>query len=137
MHAFKMNKATIAILIFSMLILSACFGPSKPIEQENTSINVSNDTGPKTIEIAMTAKQYEFDPSVINAKMGDTIVIKITSLDVEHGFSLPEFGVNEVISPGEHKTITFKANKQGEFTFRCSVYCGSGHQSMTGKIVVE
>ncbi|HLD19541.1 MAG TPA: cupredoxin domain-containing protein [Candidatus Nanoarchaeia archaeon] len=138
MLVIKMNKATIAILVLSALILSACFGPSNQQNvQKNVPINTTNDTGPKTIEIAMTAKQFEFNPSVINAKVGDTIVLKVTSLDVEHGISIPEFRVTQVLPVNEEKTITFKVDKRGEFTFRCSVFCGSGHQSMTGKIVVE
>ena len=35
------------------------------------------------------------------------------------------------------KTIEFTADKQGTFTVFCSVFCGSGHSGMKGKIIIK
>jgi cytochrome c oxidase subunit 2 len=91
----------------------------------------------QVVEFKMTAKQFAFDPAVINVKLGDQVKITIKSLDVTHGFALPEFGVNETLVPGKETVVEFTADKKGEFPFFCSVVCGSGHSEMTGKLIVE
>ena len=72
---------------------------------------------------------------------GDTVVLRITGLDdgsgSGHGFSLSEFNVNRAIRDGLTITIQFIANKRGTFTFRCSVVCGSGHNSMNGVLAAS
>jgi cytochrome c oxidase subunit II len=37
---------------------------------------------------------------------------------------------------GEPVTLEFVADKAGTFGFSCSEYCGSGHSSMRGRLVV-
>ena len=41
------------------------------------------------------------------------------------------------IKPGKTTTVEFLADKQGEFTIFCSVFCGSGHPTMKGSLVVK
>lgn len=38
---------------------------------------------------------------------------------------------------GKITTIESTPDKQGELEFRCSVYCGSGHGQMKGKLIVR
>ena len=58
-------------------------------------------------------------------------------MDVEHGFAIPEFGINENLAPGKSVDIEFTADMAGSYSFFCSVYCGSGHTSMRGTLIVE
>lgn len=88
-------------------------------------------------EFIITAKQWSFSPAEIKVKKGDTVVLKLKSADVAHGFSLPDFGVNQSIKPGEIETVEFVANKAGTFEFICNIPCGVGHRGMTGTLVVE
>ncbi len=88
-------------------------------------------------EFIITAKQWAFSPNSITVKKGDTVVLKLTSADVAHGLSLPEFGVDAKVNPGETKTVEFVADKAGTFTFTCNVPCGAGHKAMTGTLIVE
>lgn len=85
----------------------------------------------------MTAEQFSFSPSSITVNMGDTVKLHIKSVDVPHGFSLPEFGVTKTLSAGKTTDIEFVASKKGTFTFTCSVQCGSGHNGMDGTLVVQ
>ena len=85
----------------------------------------------------MTAKKFEFDPSVIRVKKGEKVRLIITATDHDHGFKLDTFDVNQVLKKGDPTTIEFTADKVGEFEFKCSVYCGMGHRKMKGKLVVE
>ena len=88
-------------------------------------------------EFSITASQWKFEPNVIAVKQGDTVRLRIQSVDVTHGFNLPDFGVNRQLEPGKTIVVEFTASKKGTFTFSCSVVCGSGHSGMTGRLVVE
>ncbi len=88
-------------------------------------------------EFVITAKQWSFSPSVIRVKKGDVVVLKLKSVDVMHGMSIPDFGINAQIKPGELNTVEFVADKAGTFKFICNVPCGVGHMGMTGTIIVE
>lgn len=88
-------------------------------------------------EFSITAKQFEFIPSTIAVNKGDKVKLSINSADVTHGFSISEYGINENINPGKTTIVEFTADKAGEFTFFCSIYCGTGHKSMKGKLIVQ
>lgn len=88
-------------------------------------------------EFNMTAKRFEFVPSTITVNKGDRVVLNILSTDVEHGFSLATFDIIETLPVGQTKTIAFTADQVGEFNFFCSVFCGSGHSDMRGKLIVN
>ncbi len=92
---------------------------------------------PVTHTISMIAKQWAFEPAKIVVKQGDTVILEVISTDVDHGFLLPGYGINLELKPGQTKTVTFVATKKGTFTFSCNVFCGSGHGSMKGSLIVE
>jgi cytochrome c oxidase subunit 2 len=86
--------------------------------------------------IRMTAKKFEYSPNEITVKKGVPVVLEITSLDRDHGFKLRDFGVRADIKPGATTRVRFVPNKTGRFPFRCDVFCGSGHDDMSGELVV-
>ena len=84
----------------------------------------------------MVARQWSFDPQTITVNEGDTVILNINSIDVNHGFAILEFGVNEFLRPGNTVRIEFVADRKGSFSFFCSVSCGAGHTRMRGTLVV-
>lgn len=103
-------------------------------ETQDPSMNTSMDN---VAEIDVEAYQYGWDPNPIRVQQGQTVRLHITSSDVAHGIAIPEFGVSERLPPGTTKTVEFVADTAGEYRFYCNVYCGSGHSSMTGQLIVE
>ena len=88
-------------------------------------------------EFKITAKQFEFTPSLIEVNKGDKVRLIVTSTDVPHGIAIREYGINKQLNPGEPATIEFTADKAGTFTAYCSVFCGSGHSNMKGQLIVK
>jgi cytochrome c oxidase subunit 2 len=86
--------------------------------------------------IHVTAKRFEYVPSEITLKRGVPVVLEITSADREHGFKVPELGLRADVKPGETTRVRLVPDKTGRFAFRCDVFCGSGHEDMTGELVV-
>ncbi|EJL92656.1 heme/copper-type cytochrome/quinol oxidase, subunit 2 [Herbaspirillum sp. CF444] len=91
---------------------------------------------PKERVIKVTAKRFDFSPSVIPLKKGVPVVLELTSLDIPMGFNAPDFGVRTDVLPGKVSKLRFIPDKTGEFTFYCDIFCGSGHESMSGSLVV-
>jgi cytochrome c oxidase subunit 2 len=86
--------------------------------------------------IKITAKRYEYNPSTITVKKGVPVVLEFTSLDRLHGFNCPGLGIRTDLAPGKAATLRFVPQKAGTFPFHCDIFCGSGHEGMTGTIVV-
>ncbi len=87
--------------------------------------------------IHITAKNFKFSPDSITLKKGEPVVFEISSGDRKHGFSLRGFGIRADVNPGQSARIRFTPNKTGKFTFSCDVFCGDGHEEMTGRVVVN
>ncbi len=91
----------------------------------------------ETKVIKMTAEKYHFTPETINVNLGDTVVLEVTAIDSEHGFGLSAFNIDKDLPPGKTVRIEFVADKKGEFTFKCTHFCGWGHFWMDGKLIVS
>jgi len=87
--------------------------------------------------IHITANKFQFNPDSINLKKGEPVVFEISSGDRKHGFSLRAFGVRSDVLPGKVSRIRFTPDKTGKFTFSCDVFCGDGHEEMTGTVIVN
>jgi len=93
--------------------------------------------GPATEKvIRITAKKFEFAPGEITVRKGEPVVLELTSEDRTHGFNLPDFGVRTEVKPGAVSRIHLTPDKTGKFSFACDVFCGSGHEDMSGTLVV-
>jgi len=86
--------------------------------------------------IRVTAKRYEYSPSEITLKKGVPVTLEFTSLDRPHGFNCPDLGIRTDIMPGKVNRVHFVPQKVGTFEFHCDLFCGEGHETMTGKIIV-
>lgn len=95
---------------------------------------VQGTPGDKVIEIE--ASQFQFTPGTIRVQVGDKITLNLTAVDVAHGIYLDGYNLEMYADPGQTNSLTFTANREGTFRFRCSVSCGSMHPFMIGKIQV-
>jgi cytochrome c oxidase subunit 2 len=87
--------------------------------------------------IHITARKFDFSPESITLKKGEPVVLEISSADREHGFNLRAFGVRTNVSPGKVSRIRLTPDKTGKFTFTCDVFCGDGHEEMSGTVIVN
>jgi cytochrome c oxidase subunit 2 len=87
--------------------------------------------------VHVTAKKFEYSPSEIHLKKGQPVVLEFVSLDRKHGFEVPDLGLSTEIDPKAPSRLRFVPQKEGRFPFHCSVFCGDGHEDMTGLIVVD
>lgn len=86
--------------------------------------------------IRVSAKKFAFSPDRITLKRGKTVTLELTSLDRKHGFLIPDLKLRADVPAGGSVRVTLTPDKVGTFPFRCDLFCGSGHDSMTGVIEV-
>jgi cytochrome c oxidase subunit 2 len=86
--------------------------------------------------IKMSVKRFEYMPREIRLKKGVPALIEITSQDVPHGFNLPDFHVRADVIPGQVTHVRFVPDRVGTFTFRCDIFCGTGHEELDGAVTV-
>ena len=98
------------------------------------SRTVFAQAAPQRIEI--TAKRFAFTPDEITLKKGQPVVLVLKSMDVAHGLRIRDLGVDMKVKAGQTSEVTITPGKVGDFTGHCSVFCGSGHGSMTIKLHV-
>jgi cytochrome c oxidase subunit II len=117
----RMPAVVLAVLIFFLGVIL-------------TEVCTLADEAEQVIKI--TAKRYEYNPSTITVKKGIPVALEFTSLDRLHGFSCPGLAIRTDIAPGKVTTLRFVPQKAGTFPFHCDNFCGSGHEGMTGTIIV-
>ena len=75
-----------------------------------------------------------FVPSVLIVEKGEKVQIKIINKipgdPPNHGFSIPAFGVEEVVNSGESKTVEFTADKAGLFDVKCQLHPAHVHAQL-------
>jgi len=83
-------------------------------------------------EFDMFAEKWIFSPREIKVNKGDFVKINIKALDADHNMRIPAYKESIQVPEGEIKTVTFFAEKTGEFRIE-----SLGHESMEAKIIVE
>ena len=83
----------------------------------------------------LLARMWSFYP-ILQLKRGQTYRLHLSSMDLQHGFSLQPLNMNFMILPGYDHVLTLTPTSAGEFSIVCNEFCGIGHHVMTGRILV-
>ncbi|MCU1250216.1 MAG: cytochrome c oxidase subunit [Edaphobacter sp.] len=84
---------------------------------------------PRRIEVSV--KKFAYTPAEITVKKGEPVVLILTTEDVAHGLKFKELNLNAKVEKGKPSELAFTPDQAGDFVGHCSVFCGSGHGSMT------
>lgn len=96
----------------------------------------SQSSSPRVIKIA--ERQFGFTPEILRVSAGETVIFKVRTEDVTHGFYIDGFSIYKDIPPGETVEVgPVKFDKPGKFKIRCSTICGPLHPFMVADIIVE
>jgi cytochrome c oxidase subunit 2 len=74
--------------------------------------------------------------NTLHVPLGRPVKLTMISQDVIHAFYIPAFRVQMHVVPGRYTSLWFTATKAGEYHLFCSMYCGTQHSEMGGKVVV-
>ena len=91
---------------------------------------------PAGSDVYILAQNYDFGKFTLELEKGKTYNLKLASKDMKHAIVVHELKLQNRIKVGEIKTIEFVPVKAGTFNVICGEFCGVGHASMVGKIIV-
>lgn len=111
------------------------------------------NTKPVSRNIIIKARQYSYNPARIEVNKGDTLHIKLVSLDVIHGFFVEGYNIDAEVQANlktfkirkpsegynwkEAYEIILITDRIGKFRYRCSHTCGTMHPFMQGEMIVK
>ncbi|MBW7920771.1 MAG: cytochrome C oxidase subunit II [Rubellimicrobium sp.] len=92
---------------------------------------------PAGADVYILARTYEFWP-IVELERGQSYRVHLSSVDLQHGFSLQPTNINISVHPGYEHVMHITPTESGVFGIVCNEFCGIGHHLMTGRIrVVE
>ena len=115
-----------AIIVVTMLAIGVVLTAPLPVDAAM----------PQAHTIAISARTFAFEPATLDVRRGDTVTIHLESLDAVHGLFIDGYEVDLQAEPGKSADVTFVADREGKFKFRCSVTCGALHPFMIGELNV-
>lgn len=86
-------------------------------------------------EVFMIARAFQWTP-IIQLKKGETARLYLSSIDFQHGMSIQPLNLNFQVLPGYVYVVHLTPTEAGEYPIICNEYCGLGHHTMSGKIIV-
>ena len=134
----RIRSAIFAMLVIGVLGLAgyylkaAFFKPAPPAMVGNV-IDIAADMG-------------GFSMKEMRVKVGQTVTVRLTSLDNSHNtdgggqhqWAVDELAVSIIAPPEGSNFATFTPEKAGSYTFYCDICCGGrANPTMNGSLIVE
>lgn len=100
---------------------------------------------PGSVDIYVVGKQWMWkvqhtngyrEINELHVPAGQPVRLLMTSEDVIHSFFVPAFRIKQDVLPGRTTELWFQPTEPGTYPLFCAEFCGMGHSSMIGQIVV-
>ncbi|MFB6179248.1 MAG: cytochrome c oxidase subunit II [Halorientalis sp.] len=156
MHVHKYEKlwllASLLLIVgfISTIVYGAVGAGVKMVDDSGGQVNASNlqnnpqfsdpgvkQVGPHEYEVYVVAQQFIYTPDTIEIPANSTVTFYVTSQDVIHGFEVAGTNVNTMVIPGQVSKETVRFDEPAKYGIVCNEYCGSGHHTMSGQLIVR
>lgn len=107
------------------------------VGEDGSMVMIDAESGSQERVFNVTGKNFSFSEEKITVKEGDTVTINFTSESGFHDWVVDEFdAATAQVNTGGSTSVTFVADKKGEFEYYCSV---GQHRAngMVGMLIVE
>ena len=149
------QNLVIAIVVIAIVLVAGALylqgGVNMPPYTTSTTTTTATETQTQATSTATTSvtstgqlreftiheSSFAFDVTTITVNKGDTVKITAISDDIGHNICVEEYGLcTQTVSSGLSATISFTADKAGNFTYYCAI---DGHRGfgMVGQLIVK
>lgn len=120
--------------------------PGGPLARASQNFLVREQLGEPDVKIKLRERAWKYDPEVIRVKKGQIVEITFEPTDnglgVGHGLAISSYDESVFLNGamvGAPKTVKFRADRAGKFTYYCSTQCSTEklHPTMNGTLIVE
>lgn len=145
--------ATILVLLFVGVagytaLASSYVSPAQPAQlatddpiDDRADLPETNDS-----EVLVRASTWRWEATYPGANVttrdavvvpaDENVTVWLTAADVVHAFAVADLGIKQDAIPGRYTRARTVVYDPGEYTVRCTEYCGTGHATMTASLVV-
>lgn len=103
-------------------VLAACGGGGSNADDANAT------------ELVIKASNFHFDQEQYVVKKGEPVKLVVVNEQGNHGVEIK--GISGA-SASAGKSKVFTPTKAGEYDIICNIMCGTGHNDMVAKLIVE
>lgn len=107
--------------------------PPGPLEEPPGVTRIA----PGQYRVVLVAYNWEFEPKEIRVPAGSEAHFVMRSGQDYHGFALIGTPITVPLVANAVTEATHVFDEPGEYLWVCSEYCGAGHATMQGKVIVE
>jgi len=125
-----MKKIAAAVFLGLFVFVLAACGSSG--QKDSGGGAASPDASPE-MEVVIKASNWKFDQEVYQIPKDTPVQLTLVNEQGVHGVEIQ--GLNLELRPGKESAVV--QLKEGEYTIRCSIQCGTGHAQMVAKLVVS
>jgi heme/copper-type cytochrome/quinol oxidase subunit 2 len=120
--------------------------PASAIVRNSRSFLEQEPLGEPDVRIKLIERAWHYDPNVIRVKKNQIVEVTFEPTDnglgVGHGFAISSYDEVAFLNGamvGAPKTVKFRADRAGKFTFYCATQCSTEklHPLMNGTFIVE
>jgi len=120
--------------------------PPAAIARASQNFLARESLGEADVRIKLIERAWKYDPDVIRVKKGQIVEVTFEPTDnglgAGHGFAVSSYDEVAFINGamvGAPKTVKFRADRAGKFTFYCATQCSTEklHPLMNGTLIVE
>jgi len=119
-----------SVMCLAFVIAACGAGNSSNTPADNTS---AADPSEATSELVIQASNWKFDKDEYKIKAGETVNLKVDSIDGVHAIQILKTKYNVK----NNQTLAVKFAEPGTYTIICSQPCGTGHSKMKATLIVE
>ena len=119
------------LLVTAALLVGACGGDD---DDSGSNGNGGGGGGGEGQSVELTAANFMFDPTTIEAEPGQEVTVNLVNDDeAEHSFTVEDLDVEVEAEGGESADVTFTAPDSGSVEFFCEYH----PDQMRGEIAVD
>jgi len=117
-----------------------------PLARASQGFTQQEQLGPPDVRIKLLERAWHYVPNEIHVKKGQVVEITFQPTDnglgAGHGFAISSYDEEAFINGalvGAPKTVKFRADRAGKFTFYCATQCSTDklHPLMNGTLFVD
>lgn len=83
------------------------------------------------------ARDFQFEPSTLDARENDLVVIELDAEDIPHSFVIDAYRIVKRASPGRPARFEFRADRVGTFVYYCNLTADDRCKGMRGQLTVR
>ncbi len=90
---------------------------------------------PPGSDVYVLARMWNWTP-ILKLQKGAEYTLHLSSRDLNHGFNLYPMNINLQVVPDYDYALRITPDRAGELRIVCNEFCGIGHHTMIGRMIV-